>query len=167
MSIPTQCVASVMVLVAATCVWANPAQKDGTLEDLRKISDEENIATEALDLPVSVDASGLAETNYYSEHSREIQLEPDTRYTLGITYRAEGSSLISAGIKWQMPGEPAGLVDTELRRARWPQADEWTLRVLTFRSDHEYTTARIILKAFGGMSLEVRDVVLVEGWYCD
>ncbi|MFP3905334.1 MAG: hypothetical protein ACLFWB_13905 [Armatimonadota bacterium] len=169
MSIPAQCLtgAVLMMLFVATCAYAGPGQKDGTIEDFQRIKQEHNIAGETLELPVAVDASGLTQTNYYSKHSKAIELKPDTRYTLGVTYRATGPSLVSAGMKWQIPGEPSGLVDTESIRARWPQSNDWELQVLTFRSDHEHTTARIILKAYGAMSLEVKDVAVVEGWYCD
>lgn len=160
-------IALAVLLIAASGVYADPPQKDGTLDDFRGLGDEENIAKNAFELPLFLDASSLEETNHYSRHSAVIELKPDARYTLGIVYRAEGPSVVSAGMKWEIPDEPPGLVDTESIRARWPRTDDWRLGVLTFRSDHEHTTARIILKAYGGMSLEVKNVGLVEGWYCD
>ncbi|MFO8081194.1 MAG: hypothetical protein R6V07_12960 [Armatimonadota bacterium] len=167
MSISTELLPVVLMLSFTATAYAAPPEKDGTLEEFRALPDDASIAGDVLDLPVSVDATGLPESEHYSVHSQYIQLKPDTRYTLGITYRAQGPSLITAGVKWIIGGEPLGLADVDSIRAAWGETDGWRLRALTFRSDHEHTTARIILKAYGGMSLDVRHVRLVEGWYCD
>ncbi|MGM0493418.1 MAG: hypothetical protein ACQER1_10740 [Armatimonadota bacterium] len=148
--------------------FAGADSKDGTVQDLEAIPNGQNLAVDAFgEAPVSLDATDLSATGYRSQASRVIELEPEGRYTLGVVYRATGSSIITAGVKWQMPEQPAGLVDVEDHRVRWPASEEWVLRAFTFRADHEYTNARIILKAYGGMDLQVRDVMLVEGWYAD
>lgn len=155
---------TLMVLAAS----AADGQKDGTLDDLRQMMAADTLATGVFgDLPLSLDASELERANYHSRSSAVIELQPETRYTLAVLHRATGRSIVTAGVKWLIPEQPAGLVDVEDHRVRWPASDDWVLRVLTFASDHEHTTGRIILKAFGGMKLDVTAVALVEGWYAD
>jgi hypothetical protein len=159
------------LIIAGVLAFSNVAagdSKDGTVEDLRKIAQEQNLAEDAFgEAPVALDATDLSATGHRSQASRAIELESEGRYTLGVVYRATGPSIVTTGVKWQIPEQPAGLVDVEDHRVRWPAAEEWVLKTLTFRADHEHTNARIILKAYGGMDLEVRDVILVEGWYAD
>jgi len=159
-------------IVAAACLafstWACAASKDGNLKDLEKIDEGKNIAKAAFaTAEIKIDASKLEKTNHYSKYSGWFDLKPGGHYTLGVVYRATGPSLISAGVKWSVKGQPLGLVDREDHYACWPEAKEWTLRTLTFTADPEYTQAQIILKAYGGMALEIKSVKLVEGWYSD
>ncbi len=165
MSLSSECLVVILLITLSVCAYADPPQKDGSLADLRALDANANIATKAFDAPVTLDATALDETHYYSRQSGEFELKPNSRYTLGVTYRAQGPSVITAGAKWVIEGEPAGLVDMASIRAAWPQTDGTDLRALTFRSDHEHTTCRIIIKAFGGMFLTVTEVRLVEGWY--
>lgn len=169
MSISLQ--SSVSLTIAAVLLLGNVAAgdgRDGTVEDLENAAKRRNLAEDAFgEAPASLDATDLSATVHRSRASRVIELTPEGRYTLGVIYRATGPSIVTAGVKWQIPQQPAGLVDVEDHRARWPAAGDWMLRTLTFRADHEFTNARIILKAYGGMDLQVRDVVLVQGWYSD
>ncbi|MFP4249429.1 MAG: hypothetical protein ACLFU7_07205 [Armatimonadota bacterium] len=169
MSVSAQSV--LCLTIACALVLGNVAaaeSKDGTAQDLRKVAEEENLVEDAFgEAPVSLDATDLSANGYRSQASRAIELEPEGRYTLGVVYRATGPSIVTAGVKWQIPEQPAGLVDVEDHRARWSASEDRVLRTLTFRADHEFTNARIILKAYGGMQLEVSEVMLVEGWYAD
>ncbi|MGI5820200.1 MAG: hypothetical protein ACOX9R_19105 [Armatimonadota bacterium] len=161
---------AVLMVAMATpaAVSETDGRKDGTLEDLRQLLGAETLATGVLgELPIIIDASELAAPNHHSRLSRAVELKPGVRYTLGVLYRASGRSMVTAGVKWLVAEQPAGLVDVEDHRVRWPATDGLVLRALTFTSDHEHTTARIILKAFGGMTLEVEGVALVEGWYAN
>ena len=142
-------------------------EKQGTVADFAKLPASANVAANCFDKPtITMDAAKLEKTNHYSAYSKWFTVKKQTNYTLGVVYRAKGPSLISAGIKWKVEGQPMGLVDQEDHYACWPEAREWTLRTITFTSDAEYATAQIILKAYGGMSVEFKDVKLVEGWYC-
>ena len=161
-------VAVTLMTLIATAASTADEQKEGTLDDLRVLMAGDTLATGAFgELPLSLHAAELARANHHSRSSALIELQPETRYTLAVLHRATGPSIVTAGVKWLIPGQPAGLVDVEDHRVRWPASDEWVLRALTFTSDHEHTTARIILKAFGGMTLDVAAVALVEGWYAD
>ncbi len=159
-------------IVGAACLafsaWACAAGRDGNLKDFEKVDAGKNIANAAFaKAEVKIDASKLEKTNHYSKSSGWFDLKPGGNYTLGVVYRATGPSLISAGVKWNVKGQPLGLVDREDHYACWPEAKEWTLRTLTFTADPQYTQAQIILKAYGGMALEIKSVKLVEGWYSD
>lgn len=164
----------VMVLTAVLSALLFPtsvtqaAGKDGTLKDFDKLDASRNIAKGCLKKDViTIDASKLEKTNHYSKYSKWLDLKPKGNYTLGVLYKATGPSLVSAGVKWKIAGQPLGLVDREDHYACWPEAKDWTLRTLTFTSDPEYTKAQIILKAYGGMKVELKAIRLVEGWYSD
>ena len=158
----------VLASVAVVPTLGIAAGKDGALADLAKLDESMNLAKGALKTEgIKIDASKLEKTNHYSKYSAWFDLKPKGNYTLAVVYRATGPSLVSAGVKWQIKGQPLGLVDREDHYACWPQASEWTLRALTFTSDPEYTKAQIILKAYGGMALEIKSIRLVEGWYSD
>ena len=161
---------TVLALAAALGVASGSlaAGKDGDLKDFDKLDKSTNLAKAAFpQLPITIDASKLEKTNHYSKYSAWFDLKAGANYTLGVVYRASGPSLVSAGVKWQVKGQPLGLVDREDHYACWPEAAEWTLRTLTFTSDPEYAKTQIILKAYGGMTLEIKSVRLVSGWYSD
>jgi len=142
--------------------------KKGNVADFAKLPESANVAANCLDKPlIKMDASKLEKTNHYSAYSKWFPIKKQANYTLGVVYRAQGPSLISAGVKWQVEGQPMGLVDQEDHYACWPAAKDWTLRTMTFTSDPEYTKAQIILKAYGGMNVEFKNIKLVEGWYSD
>ena len=161
------------LLIASAAAFVAPADglaagKAGDLKDFAKLDESKNLAKGCFDKPVvEMDASKLEKTNHYSKYSRWFSLKPAGNYTLGVVYRSSGPSLISAGVKWEVKGQPMGLVDREDHYACWPAAADWTLRTLTFTSDPEYTKTQIILKAYGGMKVELKEVKLVEGWYTD
>jgi len=167
MGLVTRHVAAAAVFCAAT-LCAYGAEKAGSLADFQKLDEAKNIAKASFDkLPIVIDAAKLAKTNHYSSYSAWFDLKPKANYTLGVVCRATGPSLVSAGVKWLIKGQPLGLVDREDHYACWPQAEEWTLRVLTFTTDPEFTRTQIILKAYGGMKVELKSIKLVEGWYTD
>ena len=149
--------------------WAAAAGgKAGTLQDFAKLDKSKNLAAACFDkAEITVDASKLEKTNHYSKYSKWLDLKPNGNYTLGVVYRAAGPTLVSAGVKWQVAGQPLGLVDREDHYACWPEAADWTLKTLTFTADPEYAKTQIVLKAYGGMKAEFKAVRLVEGWYTD
>ncbi len=154
---------SILLSFAAAC-WAAGAVK--SLNAFVKLDETKNLARRAFPSGViRIDASKLGKGEHYSKLSEWLDLKPNTRYTLGVVYRASGPSLVSAGVKWRIKGQPIGLVEQEDYYACWPAASEWTLKTLTFTSDPVYAKTRIILKAYGGMKLEVKAVKLAEGWY--
>ena len=158
-------VLTILLFPAAT---AQAAGKDGTLKDFEKLDATKNLAKGRFKKDaITNDASKLEKTNHYSKYSKWFALKPKSNYTLGVLYKAAGPSLVSAGVKWKIAGQPLGLVDREDHYACWPEAKNWTLKVLTFTSDPEYTKTQIILKAYGGMKVELKAVKLVEGWYSD
>ena len=144
------------------------AGKVGDLSDFAKLGDDKNLARRAFANPAfKIDASRLERTNHYSKYSAWFPLQPGSNYTLGVVCRARGASLVSAGVKQRVKGQPPGLADREDHYACWPQAAEWTLRTVTFTSDIGRTDTQIIVKAYGGMAIEIKSVRLVSGWYSD
>lgn len=161
-------VAAICVVLFGSALVTAAGEKAGTLKDLAKLAKDKNLAAGCFDkAEISIDASKLEKTNHYSKYSKWFDLKPKGSYTLAVVYRAGGPSLVSAGVKWRVAGQPMGLVDREDHYACWPEAADWTLKTLTFTADPEYVKTQIILKAYGGMKAEFKAIKLVEGWYAD
>jgi len=162
------CLIALAICLAFAVRGASSAGKQGTTQDFAKLPDSANVAKGTFAKPLTAkDATKLDKHNHYSVYSKWFDIKPDANYTLGVVYRATGPSLVSAGVKWLVKGQPMGLVDREDHYACWPESKEWKLATLTFTSDPEYTRAQIILKVYGGMKAELKSVRLVEGWYSD
>lgn len=141
----------------------------GTLTDLAK-ANPPNLARGAFPkATVEIDAASLGYKQHITRASKAFAVKPDSPYTLVCEVKGEGDGYASAGVRWDAPDAPPGLVDKDRFATVFKTPAKWTVKSFTFTSDPDPKAARlqVLLKAYGRSKVAFRKVRVVEGWYAD
>ena len=139
----------------------------GTMKDMAR-KNPPNIAQGALPKPtIEIDARSLNYKEHITRPSKRFAVRPDAPYTLVCEVKGEGDGYASAGVRWDAPQAPPGLVDKDRFATVFRVPAKWTVKSFTFTSDPDKKSAnlQILLKAYGRSKVAFRKVRVVEGWY--
>lgn len=141
----------------------------GTLKDLAKTNAPDLARGAFPKATVEIDAVTLGYKQHITQASKPFAVKPDSPYTLVCEVKGEGDGYASAGVRWDAPDAPPGLVDKDRFATVFKVPAEWTVKSFTFTSDPDPKAARlqVLLKAYGRTKVAFRRVRVVEGWYAD